>query len=271
MAEHGTAAEDLLGGDIGTDGGDGAGGNDGAGEGSQGDGGSADGAGSGSSSDGSFDFSAAVAELPEDLKSNESIKGFESLEDMAKAALQSKDLMAPEAYKELDFEGIAGTPEEAKAWEGVFKDANVSQSSAEKLIAATKEMTEKSQIAAREAGVEALKKEHGNSFEQVLIDAKAGIAHFGGKDLQDAILASGLGSDPRMVNAWARAKEAISEDTHHGTGGGGTGMSATVAVEKIAELKMDTEFMKKYRSAIEPGHKEAVEKMEKLHKISAGG
>lgn len=258
------AAEDLLGGEMKT-------GTDDTGADNKGNGGGSDDAGGSGSSDGSFDFSAAVAELPDELKSNESIKGFGSLEDMAKAAAQAKDLSAPEAYKDLDFDGITGTPEEAKAWEGVFKDANVSQSSAEKLIAATREMNEKAVAAAREAGAEALKKEHGNALDQVLADAKAGIAHFGGKDLQEVILASGFGSDPRMVNAWAKVKELITEDTHHGTGGGGTGMSPAMATEKISELKLDKEFMVAYKSAIAPGHKEAVEKMAKLHKIAAGG
>lgn len=258
--DDGDKAGDLLGGEIddGNKAGDGSGGGSGD-----------DGTGSSGSNDGGFDFKAAVAQLPDDLKGNEALGKFESFEDLAKAALSAGSMSAPEGYKDLNFEGVTSSDEEAKAWSGVFKEANISQASAEKLLEATRALSKDSADKAVAAGTESLKKEHGGNFDQVIKDAKSAMAHFGGAELQEAILQSGFGSDPRLINAFAKMKSLMSEDTMHGTGGGNTGLSKEAAQEKLAELKMDKDFMKAYRMANEPGHKEAVEKMEKLHKILA--
>jgi len=123
---------------------------------------------------------------------------------------------------------------------------------------------------AEEQGVASLRTEWGQAFDQKLGDAKAGLAHYAEGDLVAYLEQSRLGNDPRLIKTFAKLGAQLREDGIVGRGGAGDGgmKSPTEARQEIAALRQDAQFSKAYMDGKAPGHKEAVERMSRLHQMA---
>jgi hypothetical protein len=117
-----------------------------------------------------------------------------------------------------------------------------------------------------------LRREWGNAFDEKEALAQSALDYFAGSEeaadeLKAKLVRAGL-MDANMVRGLVRLGEALSED---GNGrligrGDGSGLTPAEAKQKIADLRRDPEFMKDWLDSGRPGHKEAVQRMEDLHK-----
>lgn len=153
---------------------------------------------------------------------------------------------------------VAPVPLELKLPEGVTKDDpliagftplaqefGLKGEQAQKLVdlyaGAQKAQTEKTNaalIAETKAWQDATKADPeigGEKFAASIALANKAVSAFGGQELFDILKASGLGSHPVVVKAFARAGKAIAEDTSAGTSNGAA-PSATTAEARLRAL-----------------------------------
>ena len=123
-----------------------------------------------------------------------------------------------------------------------------------------------------DAGMDALRGAHGAKADALVADAKALI---GQKDKSGEFAAfldeSGWGSDPRFVAIMAAIQGDYAESGLIDRDGGtppGDVMTKSQALEKIAELERDPDFMKSLQNSGDPNHKQAVAKREQLYKLA---
>lgn len=123
--------------------------------------------------------------------------------------------------------------------------------------------------AAEQQAIAGLKTEWGQAFDAKLTDAKAALAHYGGEDLVAYLNETRLGNDPRILKTFAALGAQLREDGIVGRGGGAPdAYSPAEAQQQINGLKADAQFMKAYTSRNDPGHKDAVAKMQRLYAMA---
>lgn len=119
----------------------------------------------------------------------------------------------PRAPEKYEFEGFEGTASavDFEAFGTLARELDLSQADAQKLVDFQAQRTE----AARAAWLEAAKtdKEFGGDklAENLGVAAKA-LDAFGSPELNQLLIASGLGNHPEIIRAFYRAGKAISED-----------------------------------------------------------
>ena len=113
---------------------------------------------------------------------------------------------------------------------------------------------------------EELKQEFGSAYDQRIDAAKAIANEIGGEDLINEI------TTPAMVKAFAKIATMLGEDTVKGKSVDSTQFGTTPgeATEAIASLYNDPAFMAQWKNQSDPGHKAAVEKINRLYRIKAG-
>lgn len=124
--------------------------------------------------------------------------------------------------------------------------------------------------------VAALKTEYGDQFDGFVKEGKAGVAKLGLKPEELKRIEAVAGTGP-MLKLFAALGKAMGGGAASGdplAGGGGQGgagggnpaqMTPQQANAEIKRLEGDADFQKKYWSATEPGHAEAVERMNALY------
>lgn len=119
----------------------------------------------------------------------------------------------------------------------------------------------------QQEAVDSLKQEWGRAFDERVGLAKQAVAKFGGDELKTYLDESGLGNHPSLIKAFAEVGKLLKEDgAPPGSGSTSFTMSAEEARMEIAQLQANKEFMQQYNNDMNPGHKEAVERMQKLFK-----
>jgi len=116
----------------------------------------------------------------------------------------------------------------------------------------------------RQDGEKALRQEFGNAFDDKIKDAQRAVSEFGGDEVLEALTRTGLANDPNVVKMLSKIGEGLREDT---VGGSSPqfGKTPDQAKQEIQSLKADKSFMENYLSARAPGHKDAVDKMNRLY------
>ena len=111
-----------------------------------------------------------------------------------------------------------------------------------------------------------LKQEWGDSFNAKADAAFRAAKEFGGQELAGVLQQTGLGNHPVFVKMFAKIGETISEDVARGRSSNDSFVaSPTTALAEIGQLKGDPDFLAAFNNQRNPGHKEAVQKWNKLH------
>jgi len=137
------------------------------------------------------------------------------------------------------------------------------------LKTATEAMEEQKTAAATayKAAETELRKDWGSEFDTNMIKARLAINTFGGQELKDNLEKLGLQDNPLLAKAFAKIGKALSEDQAFHSAGMREGFAPGVdsAKMEISKLNLDSEFQKAYVQLDHPGHKEAVERMNRLY------
>lgn len=121
----------------------------------------------------------------------------------------------------------------------------------------------------------ALRQKFGDKFDAKLDLARSVIQKFGGEGA-DAFIqyleSKGLANDPRMVEFMASVGDAMMEDhARDGTSRSLFVRDGTQALAEIESLSLDAEFQKALSTRQHAGHRAALEKWERLHRIAYPG
>lgn len=178
-----------------------------------------------------------IETLPEDLRGNETLKGYDSAEKLARAHIETlgKIQSPPETADGYEIkipEGKAVNAEFVKGFKAWAHEAGLSTAQASKL--AEQYMSfEDAQIAAmakaEETALAAVKIEWGDKFAENVAVAQKAVAEFCTPQEREAMDATGMGNNPIWVRMFHRIGLAMSEDRIKGggTGSGGGEMKRT--------------------------------------------
>lgn len=118
-----------------------------------------------------------------------------------------------------------------------------------------------------ERSVSELKKEWGSAFDAKKALAQRAVKRFGDKSFVGFLDKTGLGNNPFFIRVFSRIGENIREDSAP-SGDGSTFVGKEEAIAKIAEINNDRNHP--YHNKTKPGHKEAVDEMQRLFAIAYG-
>ena len=117
-----------------------------------------------------------------------------------------------------------------------------------------------------------LKREWQASYDAKMDQAQRAFKQFSTPELDKLIDETGLGNHPEFIKTFAKIGSMIGEDRLVvGTGLGQSGISPHDAKAEIQSLYSDAEFSKSYRDNKDPGHRAAMDKMDKLFKSAYPG
>ena len=117
-----------------------------------------------------------------------------------------------------------------------------------------------------------LKREWGADYDGRLDQAQRAFGQFASPEFSALMDETGLGNHPELVKAFAKIGAMLGEDKLIvGTGLGQSKVTPHDAKDQIQSLYADSEFSKAYRDNKEPGHKAAMDKMDKLFKAAYPG
>lgn len=120
-----------------------------------------------------------------------------------------------------------------------------------------------------EEGINNLKEEWGEAFDQNLFKAKAAVNEFGGEDLKAYLNDSGLGNDPQLIKAFAKIGESfLKEDNFEQGAKPAYAMSPSEAQQKANEHMGN--FDGPYYNSAHPDHKRVVDEVNKMFQIISG-
>ena len=237
-----------------------------------------------------------ASQMPPGLREEPSLKTFDSVDKLAKSYVNAVKMIGgnpdnmvaipDEGEKWDDFYNKIGRPEKANDYQ--FGDENgeldgfrefahdtgLTQDQASNILKLYGDIQEE-QEEAHQNGLEELRtnttmelqKEWGKNYDGKMDYAKRAFAQFASPELSQLMDESGMGNHPEMLRVFAKVGELMGEDSLVvGTGLGSSQLSPDQAQQEIQALYSDKEFSKSYRDNKDPGHKTAMNKMERLFK-----
>ena len=237
-----------------------------------------------------------ASQMPPGLREEPSLKTFDSVDKLAKSYVNAVKMIGgnpdnmvaipDEGEKWDDFYNKIGRPEKANDYQ--FGDENgeldgfrefahdtgLTQDQASNILKLYGDIQEE-QEEAHQNGLEELRtnttmelqKEWGKNYDGKMDYAKRAFAQFASPELSQLMDESGMGNHPEMLRVFAKVGELMGEDSLVvGTGLGSSQLSPEQAQQEIQALYSDKEFSKSYRDNKDPGHKTAMNKMERLFK-----
>lgn len=239
------------------------------------------------------------ASLPEDIKADPSLAPIKDLAGLAKSYVNAQKLIGgekvavpkddtdpqwdvvynrlgrPESPDKYDLAKPEGLPDYDEGAEKAFREQahrlglTAKQAkglfdwygamAGEKFAAASE-----AQKATMEQGLNALKAEWGQTFNDKVAQAQKAVGFYGDDELKGFLNESGLGNHPAMVKLFAKLGSGLKEDGLRGTQG--TGLTPADAKTKINAILTDGQHP--YHDRYKPGHNEAVAEMLKLHEAA---
>ena len=117
-------------------------------------------------------------------------------------------------------------------------------------------------------GINNLREEWGEAFDQNVFKAKAAVKEFGGEDFQKYLNDSGLGNNPELIKIFSKiGSEFMKEDNFEGSARPAYAMSPSDAQAKINQITGD--FAGPYYNSAHPDHKRIVDEVAKLYEVMA--
>lgn len=166
--------------------------------------------------------------LSEDLRDNEDLKGFESLDDAAKALLEQKKAMAdapkppesPDGYEFTIPDGVDVDEDALGAFKKAAHELGLTAEQADKIVQLDLDRATQYAEAMKQAQEQAydkadaeLKKEwRGTAYKENMAAAKQAIDNFFGDETKKLLKDKGLDSNPVFVKSMFDLSKAISED-----------------------------------------------------------
>jgi len=249
--------------------------------------------------------------LPEDLRSHPALIDIKDVGGLAKSYVHAQSMIGadkivipkPDASpaEMADFYNKLGRPGAAEGYrfsettvEGVPKDEatqkwardifhkhGLTQKQADGLyqdyvtkVGGDMRSMQESRGAQREQALEQLRGEwRGNEFDVNVQLAQRAVKTFGSEELVKYLNDSGEGDNPMLIRLFANIGKQLGEDQAFGGRSSQSGFVAgpEAAKAEIGKLQTDTDFQKAYMNKDAPGHKEAVERMERLFKVAYPG
>lgn len=169
------------------------------------------------------------------------------------------------------------TPDEEglKQWKGFLHEQGLTNEQANNLIAKYYEDTDgaltarQAQIEAQQAeGINKLKDEWGDNFDQNSAIAAGVVRKFGGEELQKYMDESGMGNNPALIGLFHNIGRAMLDDNAAGGSSDILVTDQTQAKQEINGLKADKEFINALTDKTAVGHKEAKARWDDLHKVA---
>lgn len=233
--------------------------------------------------------------LPDDLKSNESIKHFKTMPDLVKSYIHAQSMVGKKGvivpsenadsevwegfYTSLgrptidkyEFKTPEGVdPERTKAFKEMAHKAGLLPRQAQQLLENSLKMEEanKKNVAAEierytQEGIGELKKEWGDNFENMVGTAVNALREVGGDEMQQYIVDLGLDNDPKFVKMFAKIGKLLGEDKLRGEGGSN--------INSMSARELEAEYNKLHgqllsTSPLDPQYKMLSLEVEKLAK-----
>lgn len=199
-----------------------------------------------------------------------------------------KKLGRPDSADQYDFSQImAGVPKElpitdddSKFVKSLFHEAGLTKKQAEqvygKYLGRQAEQYKKAQDDYRQAvqvQEQRMRQQYGDQYDVKVAMARNMVNALGGSDFANFLNQTGLGDHPQLVNIFIRLGELAASDPvirDKFASQGHTG-SKDEAMTEIAKLNADPNFMKAYTTADDPGHVDAVKRMERLYAMAFPG
>jgi len=244
-------------------------------------------------------------DLPDDLKTNESLATITDVSALARSFVDTKSLVGANTIKipardaDEDQMGVfydkLGRPAKSDDYEipseGLPEGHMMSDEDRTKLKAtfhklgltpvqaamayrelaqsgfdAGQSLTQQSeQVAA--ANVEALKKQWGSAYDQNVDLAKSAVLKLGGEAFRDKLNAAGLGTDPVVLDALTKVGKMWADDAIVGVGPKNYELSPAAATEAWSKKQSDSEFVDAWLNAGHPNHKAASAEAERLFRM----
>tara|TARA_R100001594_G_scaffold52626_1_gene86156 strand:- start:15246 stop:16103 length:858 start_codon:yes stop_codon:yes gene_type:complete len=240
--------------------------------------------------------------LPEGLREEPSLQTFDSVDKLAKSYVNAvkkiggdpntlvkipqegedknafyNQIGRPEQPQDYNFDEIVGDDPEGTldGYKEFAHHHGLTQSQAESILNLYGEIQEDEAREYQEAqrqldinGQIELQKEWGKNFDGKMDMASRAFAEFSTTELKKMMDETGLGNHPEMLRVFAKVGERLGEDSLIvGSGLGANQMSPEQARTEIQNRYSDKEFSKAYRDNREPGHRQAMQEMDKLFRI----
>lgn len=117
-----------------------------------------------------------------------------------------------------------------------------------------------------------LQREWGKNYDRKLDLAQRAVAQFATPEFSNLLDDTGLGNHKEVIGLFAKIGEILGEDTLVvGSGLGTKNQTPEQAQDEIRALYSDKDFSKSYRDNLDPGHKAAMSKMDRLYKQAYPG
>lgn len=236
--------------------------------------------------------------LPEDIKSSKSLSKFKDVENLARGYINAEQLLGrdkiPMPKTDSEFAELytkLGCPTDVKEYSVSYDDSTFSDShkavmaedlkaflpmakkaglnnkqattifgTYSKLVSAKLSEHAAAVSAEKEAAEKALRKEFGETYDAKITLANRAMTAFADKELQTAIISSGLGRNPAFIKMMVKLGEGNAEEVGIDKSGSGSLMAPADIANKIAELQANPAYF----DAKHPEHKIVVERVQSL-------
>ena len=243
-----------------------------------------------------------AADLPEGLRAEPSLQTFDSVDKLAKSYVN--------AVKKIggDPANLVSIPQEGESWDSFYNQMGrpetpegyefgddpdnelefyrnathqlgLTQDQAQNMLdlyaSVQEEQNEANDKATADFAVNSqieLKREWGADYDGRLDQAQRAFSQLASPEFSSLMDETGLGNHPELVKAFAKIGAMLGEDRLIvGTGLGQSRVTPHDAKDQIQSLYSDKDFSKAYRDNTDPGHKSAMDNMEKLFKAAYPG
>jgi len=242
-----------------------------------------------------------AADMPAGLRDEPSLATFDSVDKLAKSYVNAVKMIGGNP------DNMVAIPQEGESWDGFYNaigrpeqasdyqfgdengeldgfrdfayDTGLTQEQANNILNMYSDIQEEEENNHNDAIEElrttstmALQKEWGKNFDGKMDYAKRAFAQFATPELSQLMDKTGLGNHPEMLRTFAKVGEILGEDSLVvGTGLGSSQLSPEQAQAEIQALYSDKEFSASYRDNRDPGHQQAMKKMDRLFKTAYPG
>lgn len=181
------------------------------------------------------------------------------------------EVIEPELYN-----AVPGLHEELDDFQHLAHEVGLTNEQAAKLVQMRMDTLENQQeaIAAhRTAAEQALKEKWGSDYDNRLNSARQVIKIFSEKhgDAVNELVNSAAGNNPALLDMLSELGASYKEGNHIGMQDAQFGLTPEMAQAKIAEKRADRGFLEAYQDEMHPGHKQAINELQKLYQIANGG
>ncbi len=243
-----------------------------------------------------------ASRLPEGLRAEPSLQTFDSVDKLAKSYVN--------AVKKIggDPANLVSIPQEGESWDNFYNQLGrpetpegydfgddpdndiefyrnathqlgLTQQQAQNMLDLYASVQEDQEKAQQQASADfqvnseiELKREWQGSYDAKIDQAQRAFAQFSTPEFNALMDETGLGNHPEVIKAFAKIGSMIGEDRLVvGTGLGQSSITPFDAKEQIQSLYADQDFSKAYRDNTDPGHRAAMDKMDKLFKTAYPG